>query len=69
MEITAIIFIVLIIIWLIVSMTREYFKQKWYVRGYSDAYFKYDESEHPPTKSHIEEAKEEFNDQYGFHYD
>ena len=50
-------------------MVRDHFKEKWYVRGYSDAYFKYDKSEFPPTKSHTEEAKELFHKKHGFHYD
>jgi len=50
-------------------MVRDSFKEKWYVKGYTEAYFKYDKSDSAPIKSITEEAKEKWYEKYGFHYD
>ena len=69
METAVIIIISLVILYFIITMVRESFKEKWYVRGYNEAYSKYDKSDAAPTKNITDVAKEKFHEDYGFHYD
>lgn len=70
MEITTIIIISLAIIYLIITMVRDSFKNKWYRRGYIDAALKYDTTEDTYYKdvSYKDEANKKWYDKYGFHY-
>jgi hypothetical protein len=69
MEIGGIIFLSLVVLWLILDIVRDSFKNKWYRRGYINACHKYDKFEHQPKDGYGEEADKEWYNKHGFHYD
>lgn len=69
MELTIIIILSLAILYIVLTIFRESYQNKWFNRGYISAASKYDKSEYRSYSDHEDESNKIFHDKYGFHYD
>lgn len=69
METTAIIFLALVCLWLILDLMRTSNRRKWYRIGYTKACLKYDKSDDERTVSIGVESDQEYHDEYEKKYD